>query len=710
MSEGSPDSAPLLSCSIVNLDKASANTVSDSDKFVIFPSSAIRTLLPAATGRSVVLRTKVRLLRSITNHYRKNQSLLMFLLDNNSRRLVAALHSCFSEFIQKQEEQTEWFLHEFIPWVTLHPAVEALRPQGPATDKKTAFWTTYMRLADEHDKEFQLKYSTDLDAALIFAGLFSAVSSAFIIQIQTQLTPDAPTIIVAVQGLLYTSLFTTLLAALLAVLGSRGTIEERGLERQRKLDASAEVPAVVWVLETSTDPTIVTAAAEVVVDLQWPLDLDLSTSMCRLDETFRHIVRARAPPRRNSTRYFPGSYWSRAIDTGSLTSSHITQLSNELEILCKSPSSIDSDDSAFAKWQLHTIPSLRLGGSIETRLAKILDRFDGQDPPNLDESTFVDYLCCIHACLGHVASQILAQVDNRPVIQYSARLSTRTYAVSGEFKFQLLTRLFKALKMVTVESSIAARVITTAAQLSNKSAEQRLQDLWEVGDLIDEISKFCSSLPPEQKSLQVLISAARLARIEHPGLVESPRVQSVGWIFTILEYGPGDIEEWDDAVAYELVPGAQLMAHPTRIFRVAAAWVYGSQISPVHIPLPNAGEQNCEHITVETGYACRSRDLDRCIHRWPRVQTEVEGVFVRHMFRLGSAVERPGQEIHGGQERGLDFTMVSRTLARQARIKHLPARQTITLSNSATSVIFNTESHPLRTHRLMVRPDILVLA
>ncbi|KAJ7921674.1 hypothetical protein B0H13DRAFT_1450915, partial [Mycena leptocephala] len=45
----------------------------------------------------------------------------------------------------------------------------------------------------------------------------------------------------------YISLFTTLLAALLAVLGkqwimyyqvasSRGTIEERGLERQRKLD------------------------------------------------------------------------------------------------------------------------------------------------------------------------------------------------------------------------------------------------------------------------------------------------------------------------------------------------------------------------------------------------------------------------------------------------------------------------------------------
>ncbi|KAJ7917912.1 hypothetical protein B0H13DRAFT_2439970, partial [Mycena leptocephala] len=125
------------------------------------------------------------------------------------------------------------------------------------------FWASYMKLADEHDKEFQQKYSTDLDTALIFvghttsylqnlshllqAGLFSAVTSAFIIQIQPQPTLLFTTNSVAVLSLLYISLFTTLLAALLAVLGkqwimyyqaagSRGTIEERGLERQRKLD------------------------------------------------------------------------------------------------------------------------------------------------------------------------------------------------------------------------------------------------------------------------------------------------------------------------------------------------------------------------------------------------------------------------------------------------------------------------------------------
>ncbi|KAJ7652747.1 hypothetical protein DFH06DRAFT_1475136 [Mycena polygramma] len=345
---------------------------------------------------------------------------------SDNDRLIDTLKSGFSDLIKKQEE--------------LQKAVESLKPSAP-TDKKTRFWTTYMKVADEHDKEFKEKYSTDLDVALIFAGLFSAVSSAFIIQIQPQLTPTAPTLVVAVQALLYTSLFTTLLAALLAVLGkqwvmhyqaagSRGTIEERGLERQRKLDGlrqwkldmvlqifplllqfslllfwtglsvylwpthrsvaglvigltvlgvscfilllvsaivfpdspfqtplssfldqvfspillttlarlrrlirrmqhsslarftksrtsnllpsfrpqasefsaeqplwtkharryisrtSAEAPAVVWLLETSTDPTTVTLAGELAADLQWPLNRDYTLATARLKEIF----------------------------------------------------------------------------------------------------------------------------------------------------------------------------------------------------------------------------------------------------------------------------------------------------------------------------------------------------------------------------------------------------------------------------------------
>ena len=140
------------------------------------------------------------------------------------------------------------------------------------------------------------KYEGDLDTTLIFvsfvspsdvrmltrsqAGLFSAVTSAFIIDIQSQLQPDtgdetaallrvliykvdnttfgndAPTLpqwtgppraIVQVQAILYASLAATLLSAFLAMLGKqwlnrysstdmRGTAVERSQNRQCKLD------------------------------------------------------------------------------------------------------------------------------------------------------------------------------------------------------------------------------------------------------------------------------------------------------------------------------------------------------------------------------------------------------------------------------------------------------------------------------------------
>ncbi|KAJ6514287.1 hypothetical protein C8R47DRAFT_569655 [Mycena vitilis] len=154
-------------------------------------------------------------------------------------RLISTLEKCFSELMQKQQDQSD----------KLSKALEAFKPTlSPATDTKTAFWNAYTTLADEHDKELQQRYSTDLDTSLIFAGLFSAVDSAFIIQIQPDIHPlGTPLVIVVAQNLLYLSLFSTLLAALLAVLGKqwlmcysaagdRGTVEARGLERQRKFD------------------------------------------------------------------------------------------------------------------------------------------------------------------------------------------------------------------------------------------------------------------------------------------------------------------------------------------------------------------------------------------------------------------------------------------------------------------------------------------
>ncbi|KAG2079308.1 hypothetical protein BDR04DRAFT_997643, partial [Suillus decipiens] len=151
--------------------------------------------------------------------------------------------------------------------------------QADGKDPKSCFWATYMQEATEHDGEFLDKYQSDMDIVLIFAGLFSAVNTGFIVQMQSNLNPNplsttnvllgmllqaanssfvpqstepyAPwqgpgASVIWVQSLTYASLCASLLAALGAVLGKqwlsnfkrsgRGTIDDRARQRQMKID------------------------------------------------------------------------------------------------------------------------------------------------------------------------------------------------------------------------------------------------------------------------------------------------------------------------------------------------------------------------------------------------------------------------------------------------------------------------------------------
>jgi hypothetical protein len=51
-------------------------------------------------------------------------------------------------------------------------------------------------------------------------------------------------------------------------------------------ESSTEIPAVLWILEASTDPRTVTIAAEMVVDLQWPSSMDVDQQLSRLGTSF----------------------------------------------------------------------------------------------------------------------------------------------------------------------------------------------------------------------------------------------------------------------------------------------------------------------------------------------------------------------------------------------------------------------------------------
>ncbi|KIJ42650.1 hypothetical protein M422DRAFT_170711, partial [Sphaerobolus stellatus SS14] len=120
-------------------------------------------------------------------------------------------------------------------------------------DNRTRFWTKYLQVAKEHDQEFLERHNANLDGLLIFAGLFSAVSSAFIINMESSLRSNSndttnallkllirtvdnstftnqevlPTFngpssfVIVSQVLAYASLATSLLAAFGAVVGKQ---------------------------------------------------------------------------------------------------------------------------------------------------------------------------------------------------------------------------------------------------------------------------------------------------------------------------------------------------------------------------------------------------------------------------------------------------------------------------------------------------------
>jgi hypothetical protein len=98
-----------------------------------------------------------------------------------------------------------------------------------------------------------------------------------------------------------------------------------------------------------------------------------------------------------------------------------------------------------------------------------------------------------------------------------------------------MVQLFKVLQRRNMDISLAARIISTTAHLMNKSV---INATTHVKDLMTEISQFCRSFPPGHDSLQVLVSAATLARVEDPrDLVFSKiETQNSEWIFSSFQY------------------------------------------------------------------------------------------------------------------------------------------------------------------------------
>ncbi|OAX38936.1 hypothetical protein K503DRAFT_690621, partial [Rhizopogon vinicolor AM-OR11-026] len=120
-------------------------------------------------------------------------------------------------------------------------------------DTKSHFWVTYTQEAADHDGQILEKYNSNMDIVLIFAGLFSAVTTTFTVTMESNLVPDPTTETnillkklihtvdnssfsgdnfdiqwsgpgstdILIQSLMYASLSASLLAALGAMLGKQ---------------------------------------------------------------------------------------------------------------------------------------------------------------------------------------------------------------------------------------------------------------------------------------------------------------------------------------------------------------------------------------------------------------------------------------------------------------------------------------------------------
>jgi hypothetical protein len=207
----------------------------------------------------------------------------------------------------------------------------------------------------------------------------------------------------------------------------------------------------MWILETSTDPMVVTAAAELAIDLQWPLDLDLTSAWMCLRENFHSCFDLNL----NWVVKLRSDMAGRAINCGralcSLTNvaqasgqrprllwfhdlvehnvdidpHHWTQLSIVIQFLKRQPDMIEIGDSISSdNWALHTSASLahRHITSGQKGLDHFLDTLHVDKIVGLDESTFADYLCCINSFLGPISPKVLVEVDKRSVVWFQQQL------------------------------------------------------------------------------------------------------------------------------------------------------------------------------------------------------------------------------------------------------------------------------------------------
>ncbi|KAF8210851.1 hypothetical protein K438DRAFT_99190 [Mycena galopus ATCC 62051] len=308
-----------------------------------------------------------------------------------------------------------------------------------------------------------------------------------------------------------------------------------------RIKSSPEVSAVSWVLETSTDPVMITQAADMVIDLQWPNAIDVRPHMNRLWE----LLTSCFSEGQISSGY---SYWGtirdgmhdRAIKIGcayhtlrcvnssprprgvlaSIEESH-PDLHNVMHLLGSNKPLI-LDNSANMAWILHVLPlkhsRMQLFNirNLEVFLAEL-----NCHVMNLNHSEFSSYLFCVYTFLADhdVSSSDMVCVNKSPF--------------QKQLFEQLLIIIMSKLKASQITTDIVINVMRTTYQLTSNSKDHQGWAFL-VKDRYSMIYQFCSSLPQMDGWATIVLATCALAENWYPG----PRLVPEGpvtWIYTALQ-------------------------------------------------------------------------------------------------------------------------------------------------------------------------------
>ncbi|KAJ6452410.1 hypothetical protein C8R45DRAFT_1112972 [Mycena sanguinolenta] len=696
------------------------------------------------------------------------------------RSLTQQFHEYVKLYLRYPKLTVDWSLNTTLD--KLNSGIAALAPQPKSIDKKTAFWTAYETLADEFDEDFQRRYGNDLDTALIFPDP-NAITQELLGMLVRNITGTAvslstpqaspPAIAVVAQSLLYFSLFTTLLAALLAVLGKqwllhygsareRGTIEEKGLERQRKLDglrrwnfdlvmqifplllqlalllfavglsfylwtvnraiawiilslsstafilhaamvvsaleypdspfqtslttllratteftiprslhnlfktmrdaaapvygafarvgsayssmreklppllpqfnekapstestshqnrlfdnippASEEISAIVWALETSTDPKVVEVAAALAPGLQWPIDLDLGPSLQRLADAFQQCFQSQHRRRRiivsdgmrdralNCLKAFGVLrmvYQRRGTVPDLWTFDHPYNYTtdSELESMIKFANVSQFDNLVsqhtppITHWCLRFIAAQN---PPERHLPTLLRFFRPHGDALLDLSLLVDFLFCVNSFFVHPDIHDVSVMDKS---QHFPLLVTHVFE-------NLANRLADVKPLdADVAESIFAHILRFRCSFLPLREDSRSREA---------IYRICAS---PVLNLSTIVSVLRILRLDELelhrlGIAESNSTVDVAWAYHALEQlhasqsmDPGAV---GDLLQVPLRYGGVLVRPPTAVFE-ALLWVLSCDSQRTNLLA-------CHHLLVPTVHRCFHDDTLR---------------------------------------------------------------------------------------------------